>query len=79
MASKKEKEFKGKFKRFGVFLLVVLIAILYYSAFIEPKMLIVKEYPIIDDKINDSHHGLKIVHFSDLHYGTTVKIKELEK
>ena len=50
-----------------------------YMRYIEPKMLIVKEYPIINQKIPKSFNGFKIVHFSDIHYGKTTNEKELTK
>lgn len=59
--------------------LVLIISIVLYSHFIGTKGLTVKEYSIVNDKLPDSFHGLKIVHFSDLHYGSTIKIPELKK
>lgn len=41
--------------------------------------LIVKEKSLINDKLPESFHGIKIVQFSDLHYGTTIKKNELKK
>ncbi len=52
--------------------------LLLYSHFIGTKGLIIREYPIINNKIPDNFNGAKIVHFSDLHYGTTIHKKEME-
>ena len=44
----------------------------------QPKQLEIIEYPIINESIPESFDGFKIVHFSDIHFGTTVNEKELE-
>ena len=41
--------------------------------------LVVKEESLIYENLPDSFHGLKIVHFTDLHYGTVVDTKKLKK
>lgn len=51
---------------------------LLYSRFIGTKGLIIKEYKVENQKITDNFHGLKIVHISDVHYGTTIYKKELD-
>lgn len=55
----------------------IICSILLYSRYVSTKGLIVREYKIIDEKITDNFHGLKIVHISDIHYGTTINKKEL--
>ena len=40
--------------------------------------LIVKEYGITSSKLPDSFDGLKVVHISDIHYGTIINQKRLE-
>lgn len=54
----------------GTFILGIL-----YSHYIEPKTLMVKEYKVTNSLITDSFHGFKIVHITDLHYGTMVNEK----
>lgn len=61
-----------------VFLLLIVLFYLYIR-FGEPNRLIVKEYPIVDNNLPYSFHGMKIVHFSDILYGTTMNEKNLEK
>ncbi|MDD4705728.1 MAG: metallophosphoesterase [Bacilli bacterium] len=73
----KKKAKKGRFRKLIYFLIIFIFIAFLYSTSI--KTLNVKEYGIINNKININHQGLKIVHFSDLHYGTTIKIKELPK
>lgn len=59
--------------------ILVFIAIIAYSTLIEPTFLFIKEYKIESNKLPDSFHGLKIVHLSDIHYGTTINKKQLTK
>ena len=40
--------------------------------------LVVKEESLVYENLPENFHGLKIVQFSDLHYGTTVDTKKLE-
>lgn len=42
-------------------------------------MIVVKEERIISEKIPSSFDGLKIVHFSDLHYGTTIFLDDVAR
>lgn len=68
-------------KKFIKFLLIVILIIslfLLYSRYIGTSGLITKEYKIETSDIDDSFDGIKIVHFSDLHYlrltnGNTLK------
>lgn len=58
-------------------LIILLVILLTYMNLVGTKGLIVKEYKISSTNLPESFHGFKIVHFSDLHYGTTVHEKEL--
>lgn len=53
------------------------ISLFLYARFVGTKGLKVKEYRI-NASITDNFHGLKIVHFSDLHFGMTTYEKELD-
>ena len=68
---------KKIFKIFFIILLIF-ISIFIYMHFIGTSGLIVKEYKIASKKIPDSFHGIKIVHFSDLHYKNTINKKKLK-
>jgi predicted MPP superfamily phosphohydrolase len=59
-----------------LFILLVISTFL-WSYFIGTKGLEIKEYKVANNKIPASFYGLKVVHFSDLHYGRTIKEKEL--
>lgn len=56
-----------KFIRFLFFVLLFFLLLLIYGRYIGTDGLITKEYSI-NTNIDESFNGLKIVHFSDLHY-----------
>ena len=61
--------------------LVLLFIILIYSRFIGTTSLKINEI-VIDTNINNSYNGLKIVHFTDLHYKKIItenRVKDLIK
>lgn len=76
---KKEEKNKSFIAKLFTFILLIGFAVLLYSHFIGTKGLLIREYNVTSDKIPTSFNGFKIVHFSDLHYGTTIKEKELKK
>lgn len=78
----KEKKKHKWLKRFLIFfgiLLIIVLGILCYSRFIATKGLTIKEYRIVKESLSDNFYGLKIAHFSDLHYGTTFQYEDLKK
>lgn len=62
-----------------VIALIFLTSIMMYSHYIEPKHVIVKEKKVTHSLIPDSFHGFKIVHISDIHYGTVLNEKQGQK
>ena len=68
-----------KFIKILIVLFIIFIGCLLYSRFIATKGLITREYKVVSTKITDNFHGIKIVHISDIHYGSTIFEKELEK
>lgn len=53
-----------------------------YTTYISTVKIQVREYRITDSKIPESFDGLKIIHFSDLHYGSTMfeeNLKDIKK
>lgn len=56
-----------KFIRFLFFVLLIILLLLIYGRYVGTDGLITKEYNIRAN-IDESFNGLKIVHFSDLHY-----------
>ena len=57
----------------SLFILTIL-----YARFISTKGLNINEFKVVNNKIINEYHGLKIVHITDLHYGTTIFEKELD-
>jgi predicted MPP superfamily phosphohydrolase len=62
---------------FIILLLIVLIII--YGRFVEPNLLLVNEYNIEDSNLDKTFKTLKIVHLSDLLYGSTTDMKMVDK
>ncbi len=77
--AKKRKKKKKRMKKMLIFLLIIFVLGILYSRFIEPNMLFVNEKKIISETIETNFNGLKIVHFSDLHFGSTVHERQLKK
>lgn len=66
-------------KRYKIFIAIILIIICLFSyiSLISTKLVEVHEYKIESSKLPKSFNGLKVVHFSDIHYGTAINEKEL--
>lgn len=62
-----------------VFIILILSLTLIYARYVEPTRLVTKEISIKSDNLPSSFTGLKIVHFSDLHYGKNIDIDYLSK
>jgi len=66
-------------KRLLIILFFLILVTIFYAVSIEPYLFTVKEYKIESNLLPESFNGLKIIHFSDIHYGTTINSKELKK
>ena len=62
-----------------IILVIVFILFILYTKNISTTGFIIREERVISKKLPQELNGLKIVQFSDLHYGSTVKNKELKK
>ncbi len=60
-----------------VSLLLFIVGTILYARYIGTSGLIINEYNLKIDNLPDSFHGVKLVHFTDLHYGSTFFKKEL--
>ena len=74
------KKFKLK-KKYKVLILIVvfLLFVVGWSRYISTRGFVVHEHRVTKSNLPTSFHGLKILHFSDLHYGRTIHDKEFEK
>lgn len=73
---------KKRIKRSLINILIIIsifLALIFYMHFIGSHGLVVREYKVESNNLPDSFHGFKVVHFSDLHYLTTINNKELKK
>lgn len=62
------------------FILIVGFLVFYlYTEFVSTRLISINEKRIIDKKIPENFNGLKVIQFSDLHFGTTVFYDELKK
>jgi len=57
---------------------IILLLIILYARFIGTSGLKINEYKIVNSNITDEYHGLKVVHITDIHYGSTINNKKLE-
>lgn len=74
----KHKSLKDKLRSFIIFFVIILVLIYLYARYVGTTGLLVNEITIVNKQIPDSFNGLKVVQFSDLHYGRTIKEAELK-
>ena len=60
-------------------ILLIIISTLLYSRYISTSGLVTHEIKITVKNLENSYNGLKIIHFSDIHYGRTIKEDKLNK
>lgn len=73
------EESNNKVKKIIFWSIILFITFFIYTSNIATRIIEVKEYKITVNNIPTSFDGLKVVHFSDLHYGTTINENELKK
>ena len=79
-----EKKEKRKFlitKIFKITLIIMLLSLVtfFYTTYISTVKIVVNEKRIINEKIPKSFNGIKLIQFSDLHYGSTFFYDETQK
>lgn len=76
---KKDKRKKIAKRIFKVLLIIFItvLSFLLYNYYVTTNGLMVNEKRIVENNIPDSFNGCKIIHFSDLHYGSNVFMKEV--
>lgn len=78
---KDEKEVKKKkhvFLKLFMFIILLACSLYFYAKYLGVKGLVVKEYRINSEILSDNFDGIKIVHFSDLLYKSTVDLNDLK-
>ncbi len=79
MKKEDKKNIKKKKHNILIYFILIIALLFLYSKYIEPYNLTIKEYKIENEYLPKSFDGIKIVHFSDVHLGSTVDIKYLDK
>lgn len=74
-----KKERMGFFRRLILTIFFILLLICGYSYFIAPNRFTVHDYKIVNSNLPQSFSGLRIVHFTDMHYGTGYTEERLKK
>lgn len=74
----KEKKEHPILKKILIIIVSLIIIIILYATLIGTKIIDIKEYKVESTILPESFHGLKIVHFSDIHYGTSINKKQLD-
>lgn len=77
--SKEQEEKTRKRKKKIAIAIIVLLLFILYAHVIDPTIFTVREYKVESAILPKSFDGLKIVHISDIHYGTTIDKKKLNK
>jgi len=76
---KKDKNKNSKGYYVFILLIIVIFVLILWSRYISTTGLSVREYAVINEKLPESFNGFKVVHFSDLHYKSTIFESELKK
>ena len=83
MEAKRSDKYKvSKLKIFLIILItiiVLVVSLITWSRYASTNGLSVNEYKVVNSNLPTTFNGLKIVHFSDVHYGTTINKKSLNK
>lgn len=62
-----------------VFVLAIIItSLFFYTTYVSTSIIQVREYRYVNNKIPNNFDGLKIIHFSDLHYGSTMMEEDMK-
>lgn len=76
LRKEKRKKHLIFFLKLIVISIVLVFSFLLYSRFIATSGLVVREYNVASTKLPKEFHGFKIIHFTDLHYGSTIGSQE---
>lgn len=74
-----EEKRKISTKKIIFIIFILLLLIFVWARYINTNGLKVNEYGIVNKKLPNSFHGLKIVHFSDIKYGQTTNLESIKK
>ena len=75
----KEETKKHRFVHFIFLVIIIIIGLIFYSKYLGTSGIIVKEYRVTSNFLDKDYSGLKIVHFSDLLYKSTIDKNDLNE
>lgn len=75
---KKRKKIAKKILKWIFILFIILFSFILYMHYVATSGLKVREYKVVSSKLPEGFHGFKIVHFSDLHYLSTIDKNDLK-
>ena len=78
----KTKKIIEKFVKTTIFIIIIGVAFFSYTTYVSTTKISIREYRITNKKIPNEFNGIKILQFSDLHYGTTMfdeNLKSIKK
>ena len=75
----KEEKNSSKLRVFIILVILIISLVIIYGRFVEPNLLLVNEQNIEDNTLDKTFGTLKIVHFSDILYGSTTDIDTVKK
>lgn len=69
----------NKWFKFFIGTILVIILIILYARYIGTYGFITKEYTLYSDSLPNDFDGLKIIHFSDIHYNRSINSTKVDK
>lgn len=76
---KTRKQVIKKIVKYTILLTIFLYSFFFYAENVSTTRIVVNENRIISNKIPSSFNGTKIIHFSDLHYGSNIDINKVKE
>ena len=70
---------KRKIITFFILFIIIIGSIISYARYVSTTGLVIEETGITNNDLPSTFNGLKIVTFSDIHYGKTTSLKEIKK
>lgn len=83
LEKQQKKEVRKKVIKLTIKIIIIItilsLSFFAYTTYISTALISVNEYRVTSSKLPSSFNGLKIIHFSDLHYGSSFSIEEVKK
>lgn len=76
---KKNKKKKNKIYYLVMLTIIAIFILILWSRYISTTGLVIREYAVTKEELPQNFNGFKIIHFSDLHYKTTIFEDEMKR